>query len=209
METPGFDNQNLYFFRSSVNSLLRDTGMNPDSRKFVSEQLIDTFVKTKDELKVSYPVVFRASDKLSDLHYLEEKDSNIISFAFFKPMVNRNGKVDFGELVLWEPALKVFAQSAESHKGSLLTPWKLIGSVAHEMRHASQANIDYDAVCEDAKLPYGAQFFEYDANAYAYEYLSKQEPLNFQDRVEKFFELNNTRERMKNIKKNRKGLGLK
>jgi hypothetical protein len=209
METPGFDNQNLMFFRSSVNSLLKDTGMNPDAGKFVSEQLIDTFVKAKNELKVFYPISFRPSDKLSDLHYLDEKDSYKISYAFFKPMVNRDGKVDFGELVLWVPALKELSKSVERQKGSLLTPWSLIGTVAHEMRHASQENIDHNAVVEDAKLPYNAQFFEYDANAYAYEYLSKQKPLDFQDRVERFFELQGIRKTMKNIKKNRKELGLK
>lgn len=209
MENLSFEKTNLLFFRSSVNSLLvKDDRVKTETAKFITEQLVETFLNTKEELKISYPINFRPSDLLNDAHLIREMRPGMLEYAFFRPNFDGNGKVNFGELVLWQPSLIAFSKTIERQEKTPLTPWKFIHDVAHEMRHAYQCDQKPNEVVEDKKIPYEAQRMEYDAEDYAFKYLSNQKPQNFQDRVEKFFELHSIREKMKSIKKERKKLGI-
>jgi hypothetical protein len=171
--------------------------------EFVVASLKNTFVETKNDLNVAIPIRLRSLNILQaeDRAVVEQSGENSFNMAFFIPVFDNN-KLVRGELVINDGSLVAYSKSIERRSGNKSsTPWKLIGDLAHEMKHAKQYEDNPDRVREDMeKNPYDSRVVELEAIDYAHNFLKNQKSRDFLDRVSKAFEminLDNDRKRYK------------
>ena len=122
--------------------------------------------------------------------------------AFFRPTIS-NGEVESAELVLNKSVLRVYAQKlSRKNNAKPFTPWKLIGDVAHEMKHAGQYAEDIERVMADREKDYWSRKIELEAEQYAKKYISNRKPWGFMDYIERAFVIADLNKRIKLIRRN-------
>jgi hypothetical protein len=188
----GIENSFAEMFGVSTREALLKHNIARETAEFVVACLKNTFVETKNDLNVDIPIRLRSLNILQaeDRAIVKQSGENSFNMAFFIPVFDNN-KLVRGELVINDGSLVTYSKSIERRSGNKSsTPWKLIGDLAHEMKHAKQCEDNPDRVREDMeKNPYDSIVIELEAIDYAHNFLKKKKPKDFLDRIGKAFEM--------------------
>lgn len=184
-------------------------GVSPETVSFISTTLSSTFLDVRNQLGITVPIVAKVSDIIAHAGIISSLDPQSVTYAFFAPSLDQEGKLIRGDLVLMRPALVVYDRVLDHHRNGKVTPWELIASVAHELRHGFQWQNNPREQENDGHLPYHARASEYDAIHFSYDYLRHQKVRGTVDYIERHFVLQGLRNDMKDIRKERANLGLK
>lgn len=200
-----------HYARYSIKLGLKESSISPPLADFVTSSIIDNYQRSKKELGIIYPVNLRPNSYIEALHRAEKRPKNIISFGYFTPSLNADrSKTVTGNIEIDIFTLQSYSQllAKESEK-IFFTPWELIGTIAHELCHAKQAQDNLPLYLSENELDSLFRQSEYDARYYEYEYLRKIKANGVIDYIRKADYLRDVKNELKEIRNNRRKIGLK
>ena len=209
MSSEAFEGRNQQYFQEDIRGELGRGGVSPEIASFISTTLSSTFLDVRNQLGITVPIVAKPSDIITHAGIISSLDPQSVTYAVFAPSLDQEGKLVRGDLVLMRPALVAYGRVLDHHRNGKVTPWELIASVAHELRHSFQWQTNPREQEIDGHLPYHARASEYDAIHFSYDYLRHQKVQGTVDYIERHFVLQGLRNDMKDIRKEKTKLGLK
>lgn len=199
------NNLSKHYLKTTLSSTLLDTKISAPASEIFINNLLSTINDVKNELDISIPINYIVPG-IWEWGVMFDNEAHKNTIAFFEPIIDnmgltKAGKIYFNTIITRSQAIQLGNENKN-------TPWEAIRDLTHELRHAFQFENDTQASLDDGNNPYNAQFREYDADLYAYNFIKKQPSKNFVDWGNKQILLGEIRSKLKRIKNERKKLGL-